>query len=495
MRFKITAALLIVFVLLFGYVYFYEINQPDPQQQARQVFEIKQNDVSSVELLSKNQNIVLQKKEDQWTIVKPRQVRLDQKSVDNLVKELTGLKSHRIVAEGKNFELKKYGLKDPRGQVQMKLKDGQQNVLYIGNQTPVRGGYYVRKNEEKKVYRIGESKVQTFSQGVNDLRDPEIFVFDSSKIKKVAFSNPKTQFNLSKEKENWILTKPHYYPAKSVSKVIDNLTSLKAKSFIDEPESLAKYGLKDGPQIQYNLNLADKDKPVKIKIGMTMEQSSQPSSANSMNAQQQTAQQRPVPKTYLKIAGKDTIYEIDSKKLRQLTKGMNNYIDDSLFIFDDPNQVEYLNVKETGKSNLKIKPGAKKKDKQENKDNQDSSKSLAEAEKSLLNRLSFLKAGDYQASYQEVKDKYAKPFLQFSLKMKDSEQKQTVEFYRKKQGEDNYNYYVIKDITAGKGQDYDKLLFTFEDYKMEQINKKLKNVRNPGSGNEDGSEDKGLDNN
>lgn len=68
-------------------------------------------------------------------------------------------------------DLSKYGLENPAITVVVKLKNGNENKLYIGDKSPTLGEYFIMKDGDSSVYTMYEFKVDTLMQPLSYYKD------------------------------------------------------------------------------------------------------------------------------------------------------------------------------------------------------------------------------------------------------------------------------------------------------------------------------------
>ena len=173
MRFKLTLILIIIFGLLFGYVYLYELDEPVDQQTAevQNITKLDAGKITGLELSSQEGKINLKKEEGKWLLTAPRELDGDQDEIEDILE--SSLKSDRVVVDNTdegngNIDLAKYGLDNTESKFLIMTENGNEITINIGNETPVSGGYYLRKNKENKVYRITSSQVSKIKKDVDD---------------------------------------------------------------------------------------------------------------------------------------------------------------------------------------------------------------------------------------------------------------------------------------------------------------------------------------
>ena len=102
-----------------------------------------------------------------------------------------------------------YGLEQPEAQFEIDYKNGQKLVLQLGSIRTVEEGYYLRKNNENKVYTTSSDWTDLALKLADDLRDPQIFskTPEPQKIE-LKTKSAKDSWRLEKNGSDWALTQP-----------------------------------------------------------------------------------------------------------------------------------------------------------------------------------------------------------------------------------------------------------------------------------------------
>ncbi len=152
MKFRNTLILFGVVILLFGFVYIFEIRGPkEPSGKSKYLGEMLlmgKGDIDRVELAYSDpeyENIAFFRDTGgQWQIERPLRANADQKIIDKLISNTV---SKNILSTLKDpLGLAEYGLDNPRVVAKFQLKDGTSRTLLLGNTVPT-GNYVYTKQE------------------------------------------------------------------------------------------------------------------------------------------------------------------------------------------------------------------------------------------------------------------------------------------------------------------------------------------------------------
>lgn len=140
---KSTLGLILIAASLTGFVYFHEIRGKEQQEQIEEqeklVFEFLAEDVEAIAITTDEETVKfeLQKLEDSeeliWQITEPEEKKADEPTVEFLLSKMASLKSDRsLMTPASN--LAQYGLENPENILEVKLKNGENYRLLLGQQ-------------------------------------------------------------------------------------------------------------------------------------------------------------------------------------------------------------------------------------------------------------------------------------------------------------------------------------------------------------------------
>ncbi len=161
MRFRTTGILLVIFAILAGVVLLDNHRKPSQTAQApvTWVLTLSQDDVQELDVTDNGQSAVLVKKADNtWALDSAAGPDADSTRVGALVASLVDLRATRVMtdtAEG----LAGYGLENPGTTIVLKLANGQQETLSVGNRNLQGAQYYVQHKGQTPVYMVDQQAI------------------------------------------------------------------------------------------------------------------------------------------------------------------------------------------------------------------------------------------------------------------------------------------------------------------------------------------------
>ena len=244
-------ALLALFLGL--YLYFIEL----PAQETREAEEEKADRVLPFEpdravglwleypRREEEREIVLERgdPDQSWQMVRPIVTEADQDAVQRLITSLSGMRQVRVVEEEVQ-DLGVYGLDDPEIRVLVRMQDHEEHLL-LGDPAPIGSTVYVKKMGEDRIRLVGDFYRNNLLRTVADLRRKSVLGIDPAQAVRLHLKYPDRTFLLARDRGDWWLKEPRVYKADQevVSELLFQLSSLRAKDFIDEGGSEFLEGL------------------------------------------------------------------------------------------------------------------------------------------------------------------------------------------------------------------------------------------------------------
>lgn len=243
------------------------LNKEEPFKQDRTLYSYEDRSVEEISIVSGTSELSFVKKPEGWAMVKPKPYKIDAGTVGSLENRLKDFLAARVLEE-ESYDLKTYGLDEPKATITFKLDDGTQNTLFIGEMTASKVQYYAKDSAREQIYILGSYDVENFLRPVNEFRDRTILKVDPTSLSSIGLDiSGKRDFKLVTDGSGtWELTEPLRTAARgdAVAEMTNDIQELKIKDFIEADGSLEKYGL-ESPA--FTLELADSRNAQKIYFG------------------------------------------------------------------------------------------------------------------------------------------------------------------------------------------------------------------------------------
>jgi hypothetical protein len=235
---------------------------------AKRLFDVRPEQVKELAVSSHGAEVRLVRAGDGWRIVAPVAADADPEAVRRLVGRLASIERRSTSAPASTpaDELKWYGLAAPRARIAFTRTDGRTDTLALGDDNGFDGAMFVQPTGGTVEVVAGAAR-QDLDQGLNELRDRRVVVFDEPAVTRIEVDAPKGPYALARAGAGWRLERPIADRADdgAASRVLGTLRHLIAAEVIDHPEADARYGL-DRPAYQVRLGL-ERGAPVAVAFG------------------------------------------------------------------------------------------------------------------------------------------------------------------------------------------------------------------------------------
>lgn len=243
--------LVVIFALLFGtYAIVKKTKKPaDPMERPvyEKIIDLDTFEMEELTIEKDGSKLIFYKKDKEWELKYPENVRYEPTKLSSAAINFASIFVDKVIEE-EATDLSQYGLDKPT-LVSAKMKDGKIETLEIGNLTPTKGAYYVKKKENNKVCTTDTYTIDKVIVSKNDIRDLTLITIDSDEITKLSMERQGVLVfgaNYNDENQNWTLTDPIKGTANmsALAPMLDAITGSMITSFVEEnPSNLEQYGL------------------------------------------------------------------------------------------------------------------------------------------------------------------------------------------------------------------------------------------------------------
>ncbi|MCF6153908.1 MAG: DUF4340 domain-containing protein [Candidatus Brocadia sp.] len=227
-----------------------KVNKNILDLRSKWVFSFDKEAVDTIQIKTKEFNIICNKKGNFWRLAEPVNDLADLEKIKDILGKFKNLQIDRtdFVTE-ESGDLVKYGLDSPRFTVVINEKGAEQSVVFghsLDNKV------YAKRSDEPTIFFLKDTILADLSKKPNDLRDKKVVRFESIGtygINKLEIKTPTDVIAIEKSLDlDWKLTKPIniYADQDTVKNFIEKIKSLEIEDFVsDKPTDLSVYGLKD----------------------------------------------------------------------------------------------------------------------------------------------------------------------------------------------------------------------------------------------------------
>ncbi len=250
MSYKRTVTLIIVFSMVAGFFYVYEIRgskvRIETERAEKLLLSLNPDDTAKMALRRPDEVIALEKIDGTWTIIDPITAPADESTLEQILNALAELKYERDI--GAQKELQQFGLDKPILNVEIEGVSGNLGKLLFGGPTPDGSKFYVMLADREQVFTVDNSFKNRIDKTLFNLRKKDVLDFASSDVARVTITRNAKTLALRRDQETgkWTIVFPdeRVADASMVHSLLDSIGFSRINNFVEEEASdLVKYGL------------------------------------------------------------------------------------------------------------------------------------------------------------------------------------------------------------------------------------------------------------
>ncbi len=219
------------------------IDQKAADLRDKTILAFDKKSVRTLEVRANRGTVKLERDDDVWSIVAPREYGADASQVASLLSTLESLRATEFVEE-EATDLARYGLAAPRGAIVLGLEEGDPLELRIGSERE--GKLRVQTNRRPTVYAIASWAGASFDKGVDDFRDKTVARFAAPDAHEIEISGADGgRIGLRRSEDGWhAVTEEAEVEQAAVEELLRELSTLSGFEVAAEsPPNLSDFGL------------------------------------------------------------------------------------------------------------------------------------------------------------------------------------------------------------------------------------------------------------
>jgi hypothetical protein len=344
MRFKGTLILLIVCLALGAFVYFYEIKGGEEREKAeqaeKQIWHFEDKDIQQIDFIFPDRQITAERRgEEEWFLTNPRQLEADSDELNRLARSAAKIERESIV-EPNATDLAKFGLDPFQSSLKLKTGEGKEHTVFFGNNNPTGNSAYAVLPDQKEVFLVSSSVVNSFDKKLEELRNHSVLDFKQQDVQSLSLKNPEGDFKLTKDGEDrWWIDGAERIAADSpgIRGILNALSMANIKEFFDENQEdyvnlglgkpLIDVSLTYGPDKAIkHLAIGSEKSKIRSKAGQKLEQKDSGQTGEGAAASPS--------ETYLaKDESREDLFFVDKDLVEKLLQSRNDLRDKALASF------------------------------------------------------------------------------------------------------------------------------------------------------------------
>lgn len=252
MKWKTTLILLAIAVALGVYIKFFESKQPgteEAKRQAQNVVNFDRAKIDGIVIQNGDDKIDMRQHDGKWRLETPIQDQADSSYIENLLLDLESWQKEAVIPgkqiEAEKNKLNEFGLSKPKLRLKL-LGPGAPPEILFGKDAALEGKMYVRFENSKETFLVGQSVKKDIEKRPDDFRDRKLTDLIAAQVSRLTLKTPVGEMELQKTGDHWEITKPLRARGddQKIGDLIAQVTTARIQQFVaDDRGDLHPYGL------------------------------------------------------------------------------------------------------------------------------------------------------------------------------------------------------------------------------------------------------------
>lgn len=302
------------------------------------VQKVDRDSIQKITVTNNGETYFIVKNGSEWLLDNDPGIKLSSSRISTMLYDCATVSAKEIIAEQVE-DLSVYGLENPKRSISVMCTDGNAYEILVGNTSIDNSICYLMVAGEQTVYAKTASGCDSLIVPISELLDKTIYSVDSEKLKMITINRPDTEnvrlvnVFVSENEGNkiyeWRMEEPLVKVANDYNineQMIEKISYLSAVDVIPFPNSSTDYGFAK-PTAVYSVSEHDSDTVYTVTVGKTTNDG----------------------KTYIKLAGSQTVYTVESDALSFLSLNYQQLVD-SLVHIENIVDIAEIKIDGLGKS-------------------------------------------------------------------------------------------------------------------------------------------------
>jgi hypothetical protein len=272
-KFRTTFIALAVVLVLALYMVYTGREEPTKEADDLTIFGATLDEIKRIQIHHSDHRLTVEKASDlTWVVDTPLNYEISQEAVNTLVAAVAGGRFEKEI-ESDPYDLDAFGLATPNTRIVVERERKGSKTLLVGSATPVGSGYYVKNEDDNRVWVISSALADALVKTVDDLREKKIVKeptgsFDGIRIVK-RIEDDITDVICQKHGEDWYLKQPITDKANKelINRILAEVAGLTVEDFVDDEGSdLSIWGL-NRPRLRIDLTIEGRGMPFQLFVG------------------------------------------------------------------------------------------------------------------------------------------------------------------------------------------------------------------------------------
>lgn len=275
MKTKNLVVLTAIVLALGAYIVLVERHRPSSEDARREADAVlpglERERVTELRIEREGAVLRLAREGEAWRLVEPIAYPADEATVSSALGALANLKAERRL-EAEGLDPAAYGLEPPAATVNLRLDDGSELALAVGDELPLGSTRALRRAGSDEIVIAPGWFMSDLERGLDDWRSREVADLQADEIASITIEAGPDTIRALRTGEQWRLESPleDLADRDHLQGLLSDLAALRIEEFLDGAASLEELGLAT-PEYRLRIVPADGGEPLRLELGATRE--------------------------------------------------------------------------------------------------------------------------------------------------------------------------------------------------------------------------------
>lgn len=262
---------LVIAACLFSYFQVFKKGNEEKEQKEKetQLYKVKIDDVTRIEMHRTSETIVLDKKGDNWFLAKPIEDKADASVVKSFLESLLREKTSSEVEGGETADLKVFGLDQPSFKIKLiSATQPKGEEVSFGSVKAYDGSEYIQFSNQKKIFLASSYLGATLNKKSGDFRNKNLYTTAVADVDHIKILGSET-IELKRDKSGWSMLQPKSFDlpisSEAIQTFLDQVRNMKGTDIVSDRKELAPYRLNHTPH-SLQIHRAQEPQDFEMKI-------------------------------------------------------------------------------------------------------------------------------------------------------------------------------------------------------------------------------------
>ncbi|MDQ2824193.1 MAG: DUF4340 domain-containing protein [Verrucomicrobiota bacterium] len=252
MNWRTTLVLAAIAIAIGVYIKFEDIKHPgtaEAKRQAENVVNFSRDKIDGIVIQNGDDKIDIRRRENKWRLEAPIKDQADSSLIGNILSDLESWQKEATISakeiEADKTKLSEFGLTKPK--LRLKLNgQGAPPEIFFGKDAVLEGKMYVRFENSKEAFVVGQSVKKAIEKKADDFRDKKLTDLTTTQVSRAVLKTPAGEMELEKKGDHWEILKPLRARGddQKIGDLIAQVTTARIQQFVaDDHGDLQAYGL------------------------------------------------------------------------------------------------------------------------------------------------------------------------------------------------------------------------------------------------------------